>query len=70
MDLFEHAREALLTDISAHCERHGLTLTAFGEKYMNDRHFVGAVERGRMPRPKTIKRLFDAMVQADRGESA
>jgi hypothetical protein len=66
MDHFEQARSALLADISAHCERHGLTLTAFGQVYMNDGHFVGDVERGKVPRPKTLKRLAEAMAEADR----
>lgn len=53
--------EELLSEIDAFCKAHNLSKWDFGELAMNDRPFVGQLEKGRDVRLGTAKRIRDFM---------
>lgn len=51
----------LLADIEAWCEKHGVTVSEFGERAIGTRAFVGRLRRGHDPRASTINRCREFM---------
>ncbi|RPF70470.1 hypothetical protein [Aurantiacibacter spongiae] len=60
----------LLTEIQAFCKRHEMSKWDFGEKALNDRPFVGQLEKGRDIKFSTAARVRDWMDEQDRKAAA
>ncbi|MBB4618649.1 hypothetical protein [Sphingomonas abaci] len=53
--------KALLTDIDAFLEKHGVTPVSFGRQAMRDPHFVRDLRAGRRVWPETEQRVRSFM---------
>lgn len=53
--------DTLLTDIEEFCTRHELSEWQFGERALNDRHFIRQLREDREPRRKTVERVKQFM---------
>lgn len=54
----------LLEQIEQYCKEHGISLTAFGQKSVNDGCLVSDLRKGRDPRWSTIVRVLSYMDKA------